>query len=288
MSSSTWTPRAVASEAAGAALELWRAVEAQHVASTRRLVDSNAEQALLEAVLDEFKPKAPPGLEKLDYLLSTPFRYPPGLHGSRFRSASNPGVFYGAEARRSACAELGYWRWRFLADSSGLASLGPSPQTLFLVRVKGRAVDLRRKPFSRQAARWRDPDDYSATQAFAATAREAAVEIIRYESVRDPDKGGCAALLSPAAFAQRAPAARGVFLAGRTPPPRGWIGGRILTSHSVSERTCVSGRTTHVSSCARYSRCCANVSRVSRLWMRPIATKPRAPTAAGSPTRGSR
>lgn len=208
MSSSTWTPRAVASEAAGAALELWRAVEAQHVASTRRLVGSNAEQAVLEAVLDRFKPKAPPGLEQLDYLLATPFRYPPGLHGSRFRSASDPGVFYGAEARRSACAELGYWRWRFLTDSSGLASLGPSPQTLFQVRVKGRAVDLRRKPFSRQAARWRDPGDYSATQAFAATAREAAVEIIRYESVRDPDKGGCAALLEPAVFVQRAPAAR--------------------------------------------------------------------------------
>ena len=208
MSSSTWTPRAVASEAALAALELWRAVEAQHVASTRRLVDSNAEQAVLEALLDQFKPKAPPGLERLDYLLATPFRYPPGLHGSRFRSARDPGVFYGAEARRTACAELGYWRWRFLTDSSGLASLGPSPQTLFQVRVKGRAVDLRRKPFSRHAARWRDPGDYSATQAFAATAREAALEIIRYESVRDPDKGGCAALLSPAAFAQRAPAAR--------------------------------------------------------------------------------
>ncbi len=222
MSSSTWTPPAVASEAASAALDLWRAVEAQHVASTRRLVDSNAEQALLEAVLDEFKPRVPAGLERLDYLLSTPFRYPPGRRGSRFRAASDPGVFYGAEARRTACAELGYWRWRFLTDSSGLHSLGPSPQTLFQVKVKGRAVDLRRKPFSRNAARWRAAEDYSATQAFAAVAREAAVEVIRYESVRDPEKGGCAALLAPAVFVERAPSARQTWHLTVTPTASAW------------------------------------------------------------------
>lgn len=222
MSSSTWTPRAVASEAASAGLELWRAVEAQHVAATRRLVDSNAEQAVLEALLEEFKPKVPAGLHRLDYLLSTPFRYPPGLRGSRFRAANHPGVFYGAEERRTACAELGYWRWRFLTDSRGLASLGPSPQTLFQVRVKGRAVDLREKPFSRRAARWRAPDDYSATQAFAAVARDAAVELIRYESVRDPDKGGCAALLAPSVFAERAPSARQTWHLTVTPTASAW------------------------------------------------------------------
>ena len=34
MSSRTWTPRAVASEAAPLRLDLWRAVEAQHVVAT--------------------------------------------------------------------------------------------------------------------------------------------------------------------------------------------------------------------------------------------------------------
>jgi hypothetical protein len=205
VSSSTWTPRAVASEARVVELELWRAVEAQHVASTRRLVDSNAEQAVLEEVLERSKPRIPSSLEKLHYLLSTPFRYPPGMHGSRFRSSADPGVFYAAEERRTACAEVGYWRWRFVADSAGLASLGPSAQTLFRVKVKGRGVDLRRKPFLRERAKWCHPTDYAPTQALARAARGAPVALVRYESVRDPEKGGCAVLLDPAAFARRQP-----------------------------------------------------------------------------------
>jgi len=157
VSSTTWTPRAVASEAARCRLQAWRAVEAQHVAATRRLVDSLAEQSLLEEVLDEFKPSPPPALDNLHYLLATPFRYPPWQRGSRFRSPADPGVFYGADEPRTACAELGYWRWRFLTDSAGLESLGPSPQTLFQVKVQAPAVDLREQPFARHARKWTDP-----------------------------------------------------------------------------------------------------------------------------------
>jgi hypothetical protein len=60
----------------------------------------------------------------------------------------------------------------------------------------------------RDQAKWRHPSDYRATQAFARAAREAPVGFIRYESVRDPEKGGCAVLLAPAAFAKREPAAQ--------------------------------------------------------------------------------
>jgi hypothetical protein len=209
VSSTTWTPRAVASEAARCRLEPWRAVEAQHIASTRRLVDSLAEQALLEQILDASKP---PALEKLHYLLSTPFRYPPWQRGSRFRSPADPGVFYAAEERRTACAELGYWRWRFVTDSRGLSELGPAPQTLFQVRIEALAVDLRARPFVRRAGKWTDPHSYQATQAFALTARAAGVPIIRYESVRDPAKGGCAAILDPGAFAKAAPLSQQTWL----------------------------------------------------------------------------
>jgi len=48
----TWTTPAVASEARPAALDLWRAVEAQHVASTMVLVDTVAEQAALERLIE--------------------------------------------------------------------------------------------------------------------------------------------------------------------------------------------------------------------------------------------
>ena len=60
MSSSTWTPHAVASESKTCELTLWRAVEAQHVVATRALVDSLAEQEILESVLEASKPRVRP------------------------------------------------------------------------------------------------------------------------------------------------------------------------------------------------------------------------------------
>ena len=70
--------------------------------------------------------------------------------GSRFRAPTEPGVWYGAEALRTACAELGYWRWRFLTDALALESLGPSPQTVFQASIDTRAVDLTRAPFRKE------------------------------------------------------------------------------------------------------------------------------------------
>lgn len=206
MSSSTWTPRAVGSRAARAAVRLWRAVEAQHVASTRRLVDNLDEQRVLEEVLDAAKPPVPPAAARLDYLLYTPFRYPTPF-GSRFRAPTDPGVFYGAETVRTACAELGYWRWRFLMDSAALGVLGPAPQTLFEASVRTPAVDLEKQPFARDAKLWRRPDDYTATQAFGRAAREAGIGLIRYASVRDPQPGRCGAVLQPGAFSATRPTA---------------------------------------------------------------------------------
>ena len=54
-------------------------VEAQHRNATRRLVDSDAEQELLESLIDRVKPPVPAGAEfqGLHYLLLTPFRHPP-------------------------------------------------------------------------------------------------------------------------------------------------------------------------------------------------------------------
>lgn len=188
------------------ALELWRAVEAQHHVSTMVLVNTLDEQYLLEQILDGSKPPLPAGCNQLHWLLFTPFRYPPLPSGSRFRAPHDPGVFYGADERRTACAELGYWRWRFLMDSR-LDALEPLQQTLFSAAVAGSCIDLREPPHVRQRAAWTDPHDYHACQRFAREAREQAIAIIRYESVRDPQHAGCAAVLAPAAFARNAPLA---------------------------------------------------------------------------------
>lgn len=187
-------------------LPLWRAVEAQHVISTMVLVDTQAEQEVLETLLEDAKPPVPADAGRLHYLLFTPFRYPPTGFGSRFRRPGDPGVFYAADAIRTACAEVGYWRWRFLVDG-GLERIDPRPQTVFQVSVRGSTLDLREPPLVRRRKRWTDPVDYAACQALAAEARTRAVAMIRYESVRDPDHGGAAAVLSPTAFARRAPTA---------------------------------------------------------------------------------
>jgi hypothetical protein len=201
----TWTPRALASEAHAYAHLLWRVVEAQHTASTMRLVDSLEEQGRLESILEESKPPLPPAVRELHYLLATPFRYRPHT-GSRFRAALEAGVWYGGEALRTALAEKSYWRLRFLLDSPGTPPLKAVPHTAF--KAAGRtasALDLTAAPLSQDSAAWKDPTDYAATQALAAAARVAGVEIIRYASVRDPEGGSCAAVLDAAVFGRARP-----------------------------------------------------------------------------------
>jgi hypothetical protein len=203
----TWTTPAVASEARLSATDLWRGVEAQHVASTMALVDTVAEQAVLERLVEASKPPVPREVARLGlhWLLFTPFRYAPPPGGSRFRGPNDPGVFYGADHQRTACAEVGYWRWRHLRDSPGLAAMPPRPQTVFRVSVSGAAIDLREAPFDRDRGSWTHRSDYAACQAMGRAAREAGVQWIRYESVRDSRRGGCGAVLDAAAFASHTP-----------------------------------------------------------------------------------
>jgi RES domain len=197
--STTWTPHAVESELFRLRRRLWRAVETQHIASTLRLVATAEEQDTLELILEASKPPVPAEAARLHYLLATPFRYPSPF-GSRFRAPTESGVWYGTEVLRSACAELGYWRWRFLMDSEGLETLGPSPQTVFQASIDTRAVDLTRAPFRRDQARWGHRSDYGPTQQFAVLARAAKAGAIRYASVRDPEHAAAVAVLRADAF----------------------------------------------------------------------------------------
>lgn len=202
MSATTWTPTALASEARTWSGSGWRAVEAQHQVATMGLVDGDLDaQKLLEDILEENKPRLPPEAEGLHWLLATPFRYWPLPGGSRFRRHRDPGVFYGAESRETACAESGYWRLRFWNDSHFLRDRSKSvPITLFeFWAATSRTIDLSQPPLVNDRPHWTHPSDYTATPQLAETARTAALEAIRYESVRHPG-GFCLALLSPQVF----------------------------------------------------------------------------------------
>ena len=180
-------------------------VEAQHTASTMKIVDNSQEQDLLETLLEGSKPTQPASAQRLDYLLATPFRYFPLRGGSRFRAVTDPGVFYGAETVRTASAELGYWRWQFLKDAVDLERLEPVAHTTFSAQVSTQVIDLRQAPFSANAAAWTHPSDYTATHAIAQVARTAQVGGIQYPSVRDPKPAWCMAVLTPQAFAKPKP-----------------------------------------------------------------------------------
>jgi hypothetical protein len=180
---------------------LWRGVEAQHKVATLKVVDTLAEQQRLEELLEESKPPLPREATALHYLLATPFRYA-SPWPSRFRAAHEPGVWYGARALRSACAETGYWRWRFAADSDALRDEQVvSELTFFQAQVRGRVADLAAPPWNEFEAAWMHSSDYTATHALARAARDVELHWIHYRSVRDPQHGACGAVL-------RAPALR--------------------------------------------------------------------------------
>ena len=201
----TWTPPALASEAHAYARLLWRVVETQHTASTMRLVDSLEEQASLEEVLEASKPPLP-GAHGGCTTCSRP-RFATGrARGSRFRAALEPGSGTARKLLRTALAEKSYWRLRFLLDSPGTPDLKPVPHTAFRALVRTRAaLDLTAAPLVRERAAWMRPDSYARTQVLAASAREAGIELIRYESVRDPEHAACAAVLDPKVFGRGKP-----------------------------------------------------------------------------------
>jgi hypothetical protein len=172
----------------------WRGVEAQHVISTMRLVDTAEEQDVLERLLEGSKPPLPQMKALKHYLLSTPFRYRP-QHQSRFRRAGTLGVWYGAEELYAACAEVAYWRHRFILDSAALVHTELlTEHTFFQAEVKGKAVDLMSPPWVQARAAWTHGSDYAQTHAVAEAAKDAGVQWICYESVRAPGKR-CAAVL---------------------------------------------------------------------------------------------
>jgi len=190
---------------------VWRVVEGQHRNATRRLVDSDAEQELLESLIDRVKPPPPAGqeFEGLHYLLLTPFRHPPLTHGSRFGTRAERSLFYGSEALETAMAETAYYRLVFLEGTAAALSPLTVELSTFLVDVRTRAaVDLTRPPFDDHHRALASRTRYEAAQRLGGEMRADGVELVRYPSARDVDGAPNVALFTPRALARKEPRAR--------------------------------------------------------------------------------
>jgi len=200
MSLNIWTRCAERFEPQRLAGPAWRAVESQHVTSTRKLVDSDDEQQVLEALIDTAKPPWPLGRRfvGLHYLLATPFRHPPLRYGSRFGTRRERGIFYCAEAQSTVFAEKAYYVLLFLEGTDADIEPLTRPLTVFQVRISTKkGADLTRTPFDAFTERISSPSSYRDSQPLGRAMREAGIAAFRFASARDPVGGANLGLIEP-------------------------------------------------------------------------------------------
>jgi hypothetical protein len=164
---------------------VWRAVEAQHQISTRRLVDSDEEQRLLEDLIESSKPPYR-STRRMHYLLATAFRYPPLRHGSRFGTRHQTSLWYGALTLRTVFAEVAYYRLLFIEGTAADLGIVETQLSAFSIPIKtDSGIDLTRDPFDRYLDDLMSPVSYRETQLLGTAMREHGVEAFLYRSARD-------------------------------------------------------------------------------------------------------
>lgn len=180
----------------------FRSVEDQTRSSTRHLVESEEEHALLEAIIERGKP--PQRAPELDYLLKTPFRYPPLPHGSRFGRAYEPGLFYGSLEERTCLGESAYYQLAFLRAAKDARFVTHEKRfTTFSFSLKSqRAVDFTADRFSELRPMLSDPESYAHSQPAGTSLRDSGVLFCLFWSARVPD-GRNAAVFDPNAFSEK-------------------------------------------------------------------------------------
>jgi len=234
MSSSIWTRCAGDSELRALRLSPWRVVEAQHLLSTRKLVDSADEHEVLEELIDHVKP--PDDTRgRVHYLLFTPFRYPPLRHGSRFGGRHERGIWYGSQHLPTAFAEVAYYRLLFLEGTTASLGVITTALTAFTVRARSeRGVDLAAPPFAAHRKSIASRVSYAATQSLGAAMRDAGVELFVYPSARDAAGGANIGAFTPAVF--------------KSAKPHGFETWHCAADHERVEltRSDFTGRETHV------------------------------------------
>jgi hypothetical protein len=179
-------------------IDPWRVVEAQHILSSRDLVDTGDEHDQLEALIEASKPEV--NKEK-NYLIFTPFRYPPLKYGSRFGNIFEPSLWYGSLDLETAFTEVAYYRLKFFSDTTaslGYVEISMTAYTACLESAKG--IDLTAAPFHHYTSYISDKHSYENSQLLGTAMREAAVEAFIYFSARTQKSTKNLASYTPAVF----------------------------------------------------------------------------------------
>ncbi len=191
---------------------IYRVVESQKIIATRSLVDDVHEQQLLEELLEQSKPPIAPEFEEqindLDYLLWTPFRYPPLRFGSRFSTRFERGLFYAARSIATTLAETAYYRFFFWLGMSVPPPSGKleTQHTAFGAKIlTNDGVRLQAAPFDQHKQVLTDRFEYRACQDLGKALREDGVKAFEFTSARDIEEGVNIALVEPSVFKSKRP-----------------------------------------------------------------------------------
>lgn len=180
--------------------EPWRVVEAQHISSSRDLVDTIEQHDLLEELLEESKP---PVSKDKHYLIFSPFRYPPLEYGSRFGNKYEPSLWYGSLELKTAFAEVAYYRLKFFLDCEGDLEYIETPVTTFKCFISAhKGIDLTKFPFKQYTDKISNKITYEYSQPLGSAMRDAGVEAIIFYSARISD-GKNIAIYTPDIFSQK-------------------------------------------------------------------------------------
>lgn len=169
-------------------IDVFRAVEGQSYISTRQLVDSDAEQEVLEELIESVKPDYPlemNGTDDYHYLLRSPFRYPPLDYGSRFGTKEEPSIWYGSKDLFSALHEIAFYRFLFIEQSEAEFEKDILDYSIFSVEIfSEKGLDLTDDPFKKDELEISNPLSYEFSQDLGKKMRENEVEIFIFRSAR--------------------------------------------------------------------------------------------------------
>lgn len=189
--------------------QAWRLVEAQHITSTRKLVETLDEQILLEEMIDDMKPVLPEGYAVYHPLLYTPFRYPPLQYGSRFGKYYESGIWYGSLEQATSMAEKAFYQFNFLRASPKDLGMVTTSLTLFSINVfTENGIDLIRSDFYSYVNEISSPVVYEKSQELGSIMRSVNVEAFIYQSARDAAGKLNIGVFTPFAFKQKKPDAK--------------------------------------------------------------------------------